>query len=357
MYGSARRGMAKPEREVTGFFWASAAYTLVAGAKSYELSNHLGNVMAVISDRGELQSAQDYFPFGMAMPGRSTDAKHRYGFNGKETDPETGLNDFGARLYDSRLGRWLAVDPLEKKYPDHSSYSYAGNNPILYVDYDGMDWGVKVTKGKDGAINVHFTLKAAVMNSSTTAVDMAKFRTAVEQQLNKSYSGTFKTTDKRKVKVSMCADIRIIKTKKDLAKDDHLIEIKDMSFIGAHSSSPNNYAYASDLNGNSKIGGKGVMVNANYAHGIESRADNNTIPHEIGHTGGLYHPDVSEGMEPLKRKEGQLFSPHKGQDKHNIMYSNTPVGINVNDKTSTEVNQSQIHILIKKIQTKKVNLK
>jgi hypothetical protein len=45
--------------------------------------------MAVISDRGELQSAQDFYPFGMAMPGRSTDAKHRYGFNGKETDPET----------------------------------------------------------------------------------------------------------------------------------------------------------------------------------------------------------------------------------------------------------------------------
>jgi hypothetical protein len=89
LYGSSRLGMAKPEREVTGFFWQSGTYTLVAGAKSYELSNHLGNVMAVISDRGVLLSAQDYFPFGMAMPGRSTAEKHRYGFNGKETDPET----------------------------------------------------------------------------------------------------------------------------------------------------------------------------------------------------------------------------------------------------------------------------
>jgi RHS repeat-associated protein len=138
-YGSSRLGMAKPEREVTGYFWASAAYTLVAGAKSYELSNHLGNVMAVISDRGELQSAQDYYPFGMAMPGRSTPEKHRYGFNGKETDPETGLNDFGARLYDNRLGRWLAIDPLAKKYPGFSPYLSNGDNPLIYFDEDGRD--------------------------------------------------------------------------------------------------------------------------------------------------------------------------------------------------------------------------
>ncbi len=71
LYGSSRLGMAKPEREMTGFFWQSASYTLVAGAKSYELSNHLGNVLAVISDRGELQSAQDFYPFGMAMDTRS----------------------------------------------------------------------------------------------------------------------------------------------------------------------------------------------------------------------------------------------------------------------------------------------
>jgi RHS repeat-associated protein len=145
LYGSSRLGIAKPEREVTGFFWASAAYTLVAGAKSYELSNHLGNVMAVISDRGELQSAQDFFPFGMAMPGRSN-GSYRYTFNGKETDPETGLNDFGARLYDSRLGRWLAIDPLAKKMPEQSPYLYCLNTPLLLMDPDGAYPIVTITK-------------------------------------------------------------------------------------------------------------------------------------------------------------------------------------------------------------------
>lgn len=45
--------------------------------------------------------------------------------------------DFGARMYDPRLGRWLAVDPLDAKYPSLSPYSFAGNTPIMANDPDG----------------------------------------------------------------------------------------------------------------------------------------------------------------------------------------------------------------------------
>ncbi len=45
--------------------------------------------------------------------------------------------DFGARIYDSRLGRWLSVDPLEKEFPDLSPYCAMGDNPIFLVDKDG----------------------------------------------------------------------------------------------------------------------------------------------------------------------------------------------------------------------------
>ncbi|MBK7682325.1 MAG: RHS repeat-associated core domain-containing protein [Bacteroidetes bacterium] len=66
---------------------------------------------------------------------------YRFGFNGKENDNEVkGVGnslDFGARIYDSRLGRWLIVDPLTKKYPDISPYAYAANNPIFFIDPDG----------------------------------------------------------------------------------------------------------------------------------------------------------------------------------------------------------------------------
>ena len=71
----------------------------------------------------------------MTQPGRKfTQASggYKYGFNGKEKDNSTGEEnlDFGARIYDSRIGRWLSVDPLQKKYPNWTPYAYSMNSPI-----------------------------------------------------------------------------------------------------------------------------------------------------------------------------------------------------------------------------------
>jgi RHS repeat-associated protein len=66
---------------------------------------------------------------------------YRFGFNGMEKDNEvkgTGNSlDFGARIYDSMLGRWLSLDPLQEKYPMLSPYNFVGNNPIANIDPDG----------------------------------------------------------------------------------------------------------------------------------------------------------------------------------------------------------------------------
>ena len=62
----------------------------------------------------------DYYPFGMVMSGRSGNIANPnsiYKFTGKERDKETNYDYFGARFYDSRIGRWLSVDPLADKYP------------------------------------------------------------------------------------------------------------------------------------------------------------------------------------------------------------------------------------------------
>ena len=149
----------------------------VTGLKSFELKNHLGNVQTVISDRKrtvmqevvggdlgvvgdgigglgdlesieapyflpEVQSVTDYYPFGSIMPGRSfASESYRYGFNGMEKDDEIkGVGnslDFGARIYDSRLSRWLSVDPMASKFASFSPYVAMGNNPIFYIDVDG----------------------------------------------------------------------------------------------------------------------------------------------------------------------------------------------------------------------------
>jgi RHS repeat-associated protein len=88
----------------------------------------------------------DYYPFGMQMPGRSTNGdKYRYGYNGMEKDIELkGVgNSYTTefRQYDPRLGRWLSLDPLKAKYPSMSPYVAFNNNPIYFTDPLGLEGG------------------------------------------------------------------------------------------------------------------------------------------------------------------------------------------------------------------------
>jgi len=88
----------------------------------------------------DIVSATDYYAFGSTMPGRSFQSGgYRFGFNGKESDGETQTQDYGMRIYDYRLGRFLSVDPLTSKYPFYSPYQFAGNSPIKFIDLDGAE--------------------------------------------------------------------------------------------------------------------------------------------------------------------------------------------------------------------------
>jgi len=68
---------------------------------------------------------------------------YRYGFNGKENDNEVkgagNQQDYGMRIYDPRVGRFLSVDPITKKYPELTPYQFASNTPIGAVDMDGLE--------------------------------------------------------------------------------------------------------------------------------------------------------------------------------------------------------------------------
>ena len=84
----------------------------------------------------------NYTAFGSPMNGRQfNSSSYKYGFNGKEKIDEINGSgnsvDFGARIYDSRLGRMLSIDPLWKKFSEKTPYSFAGDNPILKIDVEG----------------------------------------------------------------------------------------------------------------------------------------------------------------------------------------------------------------------------
>jgi RHS repeat-associated protein len=86
----------------------------------------------------------NYYSFGMAQSGRNLNsADYKFGYNGKEKDDEikgSGNSvDFGARMLDTRVGRWMKTDNLEDKYPGISTYAYVANSPLRCIDPDGND--------------------------------------------------------------------------------------------------------------------------------------------------------------------------------------------------------------------------
>ena len=165
LYGSSRVGIwnwkqALPSRTMVP---QSETDTLndwyMLGTRSYELTNHLGNVLGVISDKkigvssggtvvdyynAEVLSQQDYYPFGMQEPVRGYNAgSYAYGFNGKRMEPLdpyiTDLYDYGERMYYAKVGRFFTVDPLTQKYPDLTPYQFASNTPVQAIDLDGLE--------------------------------------------------------------------------------------------------------------------------------------------------------------------------------------------------------------------------
>ena len=144
LYGASRLGMRKRDLAL------NATNTNETPATYYELTNHLGNVMAVISDEASttdepmVVSLSDYYPYGMTMGGRSYSAdEYRYGFQGQDKEKELWGGEasfFTYRISDNRLGKFFSVDPLSSKFPWNSSYAFSENRVIDGVEMEGLEY-------------------------------------------------------------------------------------------------------------------------------------------------------------------------------------------------------------------------
>jgi RHS repeat-associated protein len=200
LYGSSRLGMYKGGRKEG---------QRILGKKNYELTNHLGNVLSVITDNAGMKpdsvwatviSATDYYPFGLAMKGRTfSDTTYRYGFNGKEKDAMgDAVYDYGFRIYNPRIAKFLSVDPLASSYPWWSTYAFAGNTPIQAIDLDGLEIYYSQSGEKIGTYSASTEIRVVNNDQLATATtEFATYNTALKTDpaaTNEFLGGTLTTT-------------------------------------------------------------------------------------------------------------------------------------------------------------------
>lgn len=121
----------------------------------FQYKDHLGNIRVSYAKNLQTQVLEiieenNYYPFGLKHKGYTyeIDSNNKYKYNGKELQDELGLNmyDYGARNYDPALGRWMNIDPMAEKGRRWSPYNYAMDNPVYFIDPDGM-WPDPPSKG------------------------------------------------------------------------------------------------------------------------------------------------------------------------------------------------------------------
>jgi RHS repeat-associated protein len=131
----------------------------IVGDKFFELAEHRGNVLNVITDRkivastpgtpiytADVVSYSDYSPYGTLLDNRHGDESGRAttrGFQGQEGDPELKGEgnswNYKYRMHDPRIGRFFAVDPLAPQYPHNSPYAFSENKVIAWIELEGLE--------------------------------------------------------------------------------------------------------------------------------------------------------------------------------------------------------------------------
>ncbi len=336
IYGSSRLGTSTSNKVYESSFMGTVSdpnppvVKRILGMKTYELSNHLGNVMQTVTDRklpvlssnlaeikyytAEVVSYSDYYPFGQVMPNRhGDDNQYRYGFGGHEkVDEYSGEGnqvDMGDRWLDVRLGRTSKPDIKASKYPDLSPYSYASNNPLIFVDPDGMD--IKLAPGLTQAQKLEIV---GTLQQLTN--DKLVYKTLKDGSVQIKIASLAKSgTETKNAGTTLL---------RELNSSEKIVTIDYKNSQGSFSTNDGNKARALDYTNASN----GLGSDAIVSFDPDSNPDIMTVDPETGNSTGQKRPNkIGLGHELIHAEhymEGS-YSPEEDEASHTFQIDGNPI--------------------------------
>jgi RHS repeat-associated protein len=103
----------------------------------WSLADRLGSIDVLVNEQGVIVDQRTYDSFGNTLSQLDPNVKFRFGYTGRESDPETGLYYYRARYFDANVGRFISTDPIGFEAGDTNIYRYVFNNSTTYTDPSG----------------------------------------------------------------------------------------------------------------------------------------------------------------------------------------------------------------------------
>lgn len=242
------------------------------------------------------------------------------------------MYDYGARFYMPDIGRWNSLDAKSEKYTRISPYSYVGNNPAIFVDYDGRDFGISIDM-KKGTITVSG-------NYYALSRDMTSAKGAIDKWNNSSgkYSYTYK--DGNGLEKSLKVVFALTATD---VKSNARADLKS-ALNGDKSGTANSFTVDDNRMKSESSTTEGITVNGKVVT-VKSTSSDDTGGHEIGHTLGLDDDNkISSDIMTHTTESGDNITSDYVQGILGYYDGNTTNPNQVSDKTKEAGNPSSVVI-------------